>query len=221
MGVCACPSQPRALDSKFSSSGLALLPPFTNRLLLFRPRASHNSPPLPGNHHSDLLFQGTCLSGSEDRWAELPSPAPCPIGCLAPVPLPGQGDSTSFGWLWLQPLFLPLSLSLSLFKLASIALLLVARLCVDIVGTLRPDEKAIMTYVSCFYHAFSGAQKVSPTPLRPLTPPSQPHLEASNKPPQTKHFLWSHGISPSHRNYSMDPPISRLTFYRPKQSFPP
>ncbi|KAH0631541.1 hypothetical protein JD844_005912, partial [Phrynosoma platyrhinos] len=28
-----------------------------------------------------------------------------------------------------------------------------------IVGTLRPDEKAIMTYVSCFYHAFSGAQK--------------------------------------------------------------
>lgn len=34
-------------------------------------------------------------------------------------------------------------------------------LCADIVGTLRPDEKAIMTYVSCFYHAFSGAQKVS------------------------------------------------------------
>ncbi|XP_072346052.1 alpha-actinin-1-like isoform X2 [Scyliorhinus torazame] len=29
----------------------------------------------------------------------------------------------------------------------------------DIVGTLRPDEKAIMTYVSCYYHAFSGAQK--------------------------------------------------------------
>uniref|UniRef100_A0A8B9EDF4 Actinin alpha 4 n=1 Tax=Anser cygnoides TaxID=8845 RepID=A0A8B9EDF4_ANSCY len=34
----------------------------------------------------------------------------------------------------------------------------------DIVGTLRPDEKAIMTYVSCFYHAFSGAQKVSLPP---------------------------------------------------------
>uniref|UniRef100_A0A8C0HU29 Actinin alpha 1 n=1 Tax=Balaenoptera musculus TaxID=9771 RepID=A0A8C0HU29_BALMU len=28
----------------------------------------------------------------------------------------------------------------------------------DIVGTARPDEKAIMTYVSSFYHAFSGAQ---------------------------------------------------------------
>uniref|UniRef100_A0A8C7JAD4 Alpha-actinin-4-like n=1 Tax=Oncorhynchus kisutch TaxID=8019 RepID=A0A8C7JAD4_ONCKI len=31
----------------------------------------------------------------------------------------------------------------------------------DIVNTARPDEKAIMTYVSSFYHAFSGAQKVS------------------------------------------------------------
>uniref|UniRef100_A0A8C1RED3 Actinin, alpha 1 n=1 Tax=Cyprinus carpio TaxID=7962 RepID=A0A8C1RED3_CYPCA len=29
----------------------------------------------------------------------------------------------------------------------------------DIVSTLRPDEKAIMTYVSCYYHAFSGKQK--------------------------------------------------------------
>uniref|UniRef100_A0A8C8ET20 Alpha-actinin-4 n=1 Tax=Oncorhynchus tshawytscha TaxID=74940 RepID=A0A8C8ET20_ONCTS len=40
----------------------------------------------------------------------------------------------------------------------------------DIVGTLRPDEKAIMTYVSCFYHAFSGAQKVSKATTQPLTP---------------------------------------------------
>uniref|UniRef100_A0A8C4QDW5 Uncharacterized protein n=1 Tax=Eptatretus burgeri TaxID=7764 RepID=A0A8C4QDW5_EPTBU len=29
----------------------------------------------------------------------------------------------------------------------------------DIVNTPRPDEKTIMTYISCFYHAFSGAQK--------------------------------------------------------------
>ena len=36
----------------------------------------------------------------------------------------------------------------------------------DIVNTARPDEKAIMTYVSSFYHAFSGAQKV-PGGLRP------------------------------------------------------
>lgn len=47
----------------------------------------------------------------------------------------------------------------------------------DIVGTARPDEKAIMTYVSSFYHAFSGAQKVSwmrrpphPSPLSPNVP---------------------------------------------------
>uniref|UniRef100_A0A8C9TZ95 Actinin alpha 1 n=1 Tax=Scleropages formosus TaxID=113540 RepID=A0A8C9TZ95_SCLFO len=38
----------------------------------------------------------------------------------------------------------------------------------DIVGTARPDEKAIMTYVSSFYHAFSGAQKVSSTQTTPL-----------------------------------------------------
>uniref|UniRef100_A0A8C9WK50 Actinin, alpha 2b n=1 Tax=Scleropages formosus TaxID=113540 RepID=A0A8C9WK50_SCLFO len=30
----------------------------------------------------------------------------------------------------------------------------------DLVNTARPDEKAIMTYVSCYYHAFAGAQKV-------------------------------------------------------------
>uniref|UniRef100_A0A8B9NBJ1 Calponin-homology (CH) domain-containing protein n=1 Tax=Accipiter nisus TaxID=211598 RepID=A0A8B9NBJ1_9AVES len=30
----------------------------------------------------------------------------------------------------------------------------------DVVNTARPDERAIMTYVSCYYHAFAGAQKV-------------------------------------------------------------
>lgn len=40
----------------------------------------------------------------------------------------------------------------------------------DIVNTARPDEKAIMTYVSSFYHAFSGAQKVPETDsVFPLT----------------------------------------------------
>ncbi|XP_078413419.1 alpha-actinin-2 isoform X3 [Cetorhinus maximus] len=29
----------------------------------------------------------------------------------------------------------------------------------DIVGAARPDERAVMTYVSCYYHAFAGAQK--------------------------------------------------------------
>uniref|UniRef100_A0A8K9UKS7 Actinin alpha 3b n=1 Tax=Oncorhynchus mykiss TaxID=8022 RepID=A0A8K9UKS7_ONCMY len=31
----------------------------------------------------------------------------------------------------------------------------------DIVNTPKPDEKAIMTYVSCFYHAFAGAEQVT------------------------------------------------------------
>ncbi|XP_077667972.1 alpha-actinin-2 isoform X1 [Eretmochelys imbricata] len=29
----------------------------------------------------------------------------------------------------------------------------------DVVNTASPDERAIMTYVSCYYHAFAGAQK--------------------------------------------------------------
>lgn len=32
----------------------------------------------------------------------------------------------------------------------------------DIINTPKPDERAIMTYVSCFYHAFAGAEQVNP-----------------------------------------------------------
>jgi hypothetical protein len=31
---------------------------------------------------------------------------------------------------------------------------------VDLINTPKPDERAIMTYVSCYYHAFQGAQQV-------------------------------------------------------------
>lgn len=31
----------------------------------------------------------------------------------------------------------------------------------DIINTPKPDERAIMTYVSCFYHAFAGAEQAS------------------------------------------------------------
>jgi len=31
---------------------------------------------------------------------------------------------------------------------------------IELVEMAKPDERAVMTYVSCFYHAFSGAQKV-------------------------------------------------------------
>ena len=30
----------------------------------------------------------------------------------------------------------------------------------DMVHNERPDEKSVMTYVSCFYHALRGAQQV-------------------------------------------------------------
>lgn len=58
----------------------------------------------------------------------------------------------------------PLSMSLSLLPTLSSP-------CfsgVDVVSTLRPDEKAVMTYVSCYYHAFSGKQKVRWLRTRPL-----------------------------------------------------
>jgi len=31
----------------------------------------------------------------------------------------------------------------------------------DVIQNKRPDEKAIMTYVSSYYHAFEGARKVT------------------------------------------------------------
>ncbi|KAG2457429.1 ACTN protein, partial [Polypterus senegalus] len=62
----------------------------------------------------------------------------------------------------------------------------------DIVGTARPDEKAIMTYVSSFYHAFSGAQKVSPDAILSLLHPlfmSHVFLTVSFLLPATSSFL--------------------------------
>lgn len=55
----------------------------------------------------------------------------CLGGDMGPFPTPGFGQQT--------PCYHPL----------------------DIVNTPKPDEKAIMTYVSCFYHAFAGAEQVT------------------------------------------------------------
>jgi hypothetical protein len=33
----------------------------------------------------------------------------------------------------------------------------------EITHSLKPDEKSVMTYVSSYYHAFAGAQKVNKT----------------------------------------------------------
>ena len=58
----------------------------------------------------------------------------------------------------------------------------------DIVNTARPDEKAIMTYVSSFYHALSGAQKVPAGPGRPTSPPP-PSAAAASAPALTSFLL--------------------------------
>ena len=43
----------------------------------------------------------------------------------------------------------------------------------DLINTPKPDERAIMTYVSCYYHAFQGAQQVG------ITHPPQPQYPYS------------------------------------------
>ena len=37
---------------------------------------------------------------------------------------------------------------------------LIHRSLTDLLNTDKPDERAIMTYVSCYYHAFQGAMQV-------------------------------------------------------------
>uniref|UniRef100_A0AAQ5YNE8 Actinin, alpha 1 n=1 Tax=Amphiprion ocellaris TaxID=80972 RepID=A0AAQ5YNE8_AMPOC len=66
----------------------------------------------------------------------------------------------------------------------------------DIVGTARPDEKAIMTYVSSFYHAFSGAQKVSW--MQRLLPPPSSFLLLPHSPPPSflPHLIQRHDAIP-------------------------
>lgn len=34
--------------------------------------------------------------------------------------------------------------------------------CLDLLTNEKPDERQIMTYVSCYYHAFQGAMQVCP-----------------------------------------------------------
>ncbi|KAG7229165.1 hypothetical protein INR49_013108 [Caranx melampygus] len=49
---------------------------------------------------------------------------------------------------------------------------------IHIISTLRPDEKAVMTYVSCYYHAFSGKQKAA----RPAAPGGAPWSMSPTEP---------------------------------------
>jgi hypothetical protein len=48
----------------------------------------------------------------------------------------------------------------------------------DLINTPKPDERAIMTYVSCYYHAFQGAQQVRKKSLCSLM---RDHLEKKIK----------------------------------------
>ena len=42
----------------------------------------------------------------------------------------------------------------------SSASLLFVVVVVDMLNAVKPDERSVMTYVSSYYHAFSGAQQV-------------------------------------------------------------
>lgn len=44
---------------------------------------------------------------------------------------------------------------------------------IDLINTPKPDERAIMTYVSCYYHAFQGAQQVNHEPVQKPQAPYQ------------------------------------------------
>lgn len=48
------------------------------------------------------------------------------------------------------------------------------------INTPKPDERAIMTYVSCYYHAFQGAQQVDHENLQRPNVPYQSHYYNNN-----------------------------------------
>lgn len=61
----------------------------------------------------------------------------------------------------------------------------------DLINTPKPDERAIMTYVSCYYHAFQGAQQVGNLEPQKTQYPyatSQYNNEYDNKKNVTKSF---------------------------------
>jgi len=45
-----------------------------------------------------------------------------------------------------------------MFEFVSMVMVIITE--TDLINTPKPDERAIMTYVSCYYHAFQGAQQV-------------------------------------------------------------
>lgn len=51
----------------------------------------------------------------------------------------------------------------------------------DLINTPKPDERAIMTYVSCYYHAFQGAQQVGNVEPQKTQYPYAYHNDYDNK----------------------------------------
>lgn len=63
----------------------------------------------------------------------------------------------------------------------------------DLVNTPKADERAIMTYVSCYYHAFQGAQQVIIRPRISMDPPLAQHFLTQD----TRHLPYCKGSSKS------------------------
>ncbi|KAB5535981.1 hypothetical protein PHYPO_G00124080 [Pangasianodon hypophthalmus] len=112
-----------------------------------------------------LFSRSSCLLALLPSGHRIFSPGWCWLGikCNNLLPVPGHSSpevcAVALLGLLAVGLFTPEPGRRSIAPWSCSSSPLLSLLLLDIVGTLRPDEKAIMTYVSCFYHAFSGAQK--------------------------------------------------------------
>ena len=64
-------------------------------------------------------------------------------------------------------------------KLADFHFIISRIFVVDLLSNEKPDERQIMTYVSCYYHAFQGAMQVGclpPPPKKTQFYSSVPHV---------------------------------------------
>lgn len=107
----------------------------THSLVLFSPHRGY----IPGPWGNQRGLQGRGRCWVWDSWQLV-----AVTRCLHPSCLEGDLEPIPQAWLW------PINTGCCL---------------LDIVNTPKPDEKAIMTYVSCFYHAFAGAEQVRGPPL--------------------------------------------------------
>lgn len=80
---------------------------------------------------------------------------------------------------------------------------------IDLINTPKPDERAIMTYVSCYYHAFQGAQQVN---IEPLQKPQVPY--------QTYNYYNNNVTKSFHQHSTLSTQIkSRLRYKIPRDIY--